>query len=799
VLNKSFFFTLFILISLSKIATSQTTVVSGKIVEKFSGKPLPFTHIIVNDNEQELLSDENGEFLINHSDSIKSLKFKQYLYRDFIYQVGNEGDSLKIELQKYSLFAFEDKSDLHATRILYNVLLARKKNDVETNTPHSFNTYNKLTIETNRLKDTKALLERNLKFLGIKLKPFSKDHHLFMIESVTEKRYYNDLNQKEDIVSSKVSGIDETSIYTISSLLLPGSIYKNYLSLATLSYLSPLNEKALSNYHFKILDTININNETTYLIKFTPSRKNTDALKGLLFVNTSGYSITNFVISPAYDSPPFEIIQSYAKHEGKWFPNVTWTNYLAKNYGRDNIRIEVSARTYRGNLQFRKDFGFSDFDDVILKYKKSANNQDEHYWEAIRREQFTEKDHNTYLFFDTIGSIKRFERYSRLGEGVYKGIIPVHVLNLQVGRFLSANEYEGFRIGAGAETNNLLSDRYSFGGYIGYGTRDQVVKYGLNGKWVVDKHLEFTLYSSIYNDLKESGGVNFSFDRTQFSTESLRKYRLTILDRVMGHSYEASIKPIRYLYLSTAINLEDLHPTYYYQYKEAYKSQYQFAEFKLGLKVAFGEQFIKSPQNKFDLPPKYPILWLEYKKGLNDVLFGDYDYNKWDLKLQYSLKKPGIGKQSIQITGGIAKGDLPYSKLYNMEGSWRTFSVVVHNSFESMQYNEFLSDKYFAIHFAQDLGKKLLFERPWIAPGIEILHNFGIGSLKNKEQHQGISFKTMEKGYFESGVFVYDLFTLRTLGLKTGVGTGIFARYGPYAKDKFIDNFVYKLGLSFNL
>jgi hypothetical protein len=797
--NKRFFLLFLILLSLAKVSISQITSVSGKVVEKFSKTPQPFTHIIVNENELELLSDEDGSFSIHHNKEIKTLKFKHYLYRDLNFKVENNSDSLTIELQKYTLFSFEDRSDLHTARIIYNALLARKKNDTETNTPHSFNTYNKLTVETNRLQDTKKMLEKNLKILGIKLKPFSKDHNLFMIESVTEKRYFNDLNQKEDIISSKVSGIDETSIYTISSLLLPGSIYKNYISLATLSYLSPLNEKALTNYHFKILDTVNINNENTYIIKFTPARKNTDALKGLLFINSSSYSVTNFVLSPAYDSPPFEIIQSYSKHEGKWFPNVTWTNYLAKNYGRDNIRINLSARTYRGNLLYRKDYSVFDFDDVILKYKKSANNQDEQYWEAIRREELTEKDKNTYSFFDTIGSIKRFERYSRLGEGVYNGIIPVRILNLQVGRFLSANEYEGFRIGAGVETNNLLSDRYAFGGYVGYGTRDQVLKYGVNGRFVMDKESEFTFYSSIYSDLKESGGVAFSFDRDQFSTESLRKYRLTILDRVMGHSYEASIKPIRYLYISTALNLEDLHPTYYYQYKEDFVSQYHFAEFKLGMKIAFGEQFIRSPQNKFGLPPKYPIFWLEYKKGLNDVFFGEYNYNKWDLKVQYSLKKPGLGKQSIQITGGVARGDLPYSKLYNMEGSWRTFSVVVHNSFESMRYNEFLSDKYLAIHFAQDLGKKVLFERPWIAPGVEILHSFGIGSLKNKEEHQGISFKTMEKGYFESGVFVYDLFTLRTLGLKTGIGTGIFARYGPYAKDKFIDNFVYKLGLSFNL
>lgn len=788
----------FLTASITYRAAGQVHTISGKVQETHTNNPLPFAHIIINNKEAEFFANADGEFRLEHSQPINTLLFKSYMHRPVTYDLSEKEDSIIINLNKYSLFEFEEKSDVGADKIIYNVLQRKRQNNSESNVSHSYTTYNKLVINTNKLEETKKLLEKNLKILGIKLKPFSKDHNLFMVESVTEKTYLNDLNQKENIISSKISGIDETSIYTISSILLPTSIYNDFIDITTFSFLGPLNKRTWSNYYFKVIDTAVVNGATTYILKFSPAKKHANTLKGLLYISADDYAVTHFIISPAYNSPPLEVSQSYSKHEGKWFPDVTRTEYVVKEYGRDNIRVNVVAKTFRSDLKWRKDLRIWDFNDVVLKYKKSANNENESYWQRFRKEELSLKDSNTYAFFDTIGSIKRFEKYSRLGEGVYSGIIPIQKYNLEVDKILSASEYEGLRIGVGGHTNNMFSDLYSLGGYIGYGTKDGQWKYGAMGKLILNKEREITLTSGYYKDLREAGGVDFSFDRNQFSTENLRLYRLRYLDKIIVHNYEGSIKPVRYVYFTAGLSFENITPTYLYSFREDLNKDYFFSEYKLGLKIAFGEKFIQSPQNKFLISSKYPIFWLEYRKGFKDLFVGEYDYHKWDAKLQYSFRKPGIGKQTFQINAGLAKGELPYFKLYNMHGSWRTFSVVIHNSFETMRYNEFLSDRYLAVHYAHDLGR-IRIRKPKLSPGLEVLHSFGVGDLKNKEEHKLLGFKTMEKGYLESGVYIYDILIIRALGLRTGLGTGVFVRYGPYSREKFVDNFLYKLGLSFNL
>ncbi|MDP3352755.1 MAG: hypothetical protein Q8S44_03330, partial [Flavobacteriaceae bacterium] len=67
------------------------------------------------------------------------------------------------------------------------------------------------------------------------------------------------------------------------------------------------------------------------------------------------------------------------------------------------------------------------------------------------------------------------------------------------------------------------------------------------------------------------------------------------------------------------------------------------------------------------------------------------------------------------------------------------------------------------------------------------------GNLSNKENHQLIQFNTMEKGYFESGMEMNNLFK--------GFGISSFYRYGPYHHQNISNNIAikvtYKLSLGF--
>jgi hypothetical protein len=71
----------------------------------------------------------------------------------------------------------------------------------------------------------------------------------------------------------------------------------------------------------------------------------------------------------------------------------------------------------------------------------------------------------------------------------------------------------------------------------------------------------------------------------------------------------------------------------------------------------------------------------------------------------------------------------------------------------------------------------------------------GIGSLNNINSHANFGIKIPENGYFESGFRLNNLINTNF----TGLGIGLFYRYGTYAHQKIEDNFYARmtLGISF--
>jgi hypothetical protein len=76
--------------------------------------------------------------------------------------------------------------------------------------------------------------------------------------------------------------------------------------------------------------------------------------------------------------------------------------------------------------------------------------------------------------------------------------------------------------------------------------------------------------------------------------------------------------------------------------------------------------------------------------------------------------------------------------------------------FQTMGMNEFLSDRYAAVYVRHNFAS-LLYKSEHFSPGISLVTNVGFGSLQHPERHRNIDFKTMEKGYYESGVLLNNL------------------------------------------
>lgn len=222
-------------------------------------------------------------------------------------------------------------------------------------------------------------------------------------------------------------------------------------------------------------------------------------------------------------------------------------------------------------------------------------------------------------------------------------------------------------------------------------------------------------------------------------------------------------------------------------------NQYGFTEAGVQFRFVYRENFMKSPLGMISLGTKYPIVWGNITQGFNNLLNGGYEYTKYDLKISKDFKIPLAGYSSIGALAGYVQGNVPYTLLYDGKGSYQQFDIknfplAVDNSFETMRINEFLSNRYVNLFYFHNF-QAFLFHSNHFKPELKLVFHAGWGSLANPENQFGITYKTMDKGYYEPGMEINNL-------LKTGflhIGIGGYYRCGPYAFSTPSDNLAIKL------
>jgi len=188
----------------------------------------------------------------------------------------------------------------------------------------------------------------------------------------------------------------------------------------------------------------------------------------------------------------------------------------------------------------------------------------------------------------------------------------------------------------------------------------------------------------------------------------------------------------------------------------------------------------------------YPKFTLQYTKSFTNILNGDFSFSKLDFRTIQVFKYKNESFTQIVLTSGIANGEIPITHVYhafpnnvNKETILNRFSVAGTNSFETMYFNEFFSDRFTTLQLKHNLNPFNI--SPWFKPQLVLITRFAIGNLDNIQRHENISFNTLEKGYLESGFEINKLVF--------GFGLSFAYRYGAYHLPKFEDNIAFKIYL----
>lgn len=774
--------------------------VHGYARDAATGKPLPFPKIDVEGGSQ-YLGDMEGHFsvLIPRSPCRVVVSVYQYLEAELDIR---EEDSIRARLYFAHPFTFQTITTGPARMVVRQLRRTRRSIDPDRERNFSYDSYNKIVITTQYVSALKVRLEGLVRLLtGTRLTDFSSGHHIFLMESASRRQFRSPFRQRETVVASRVSGINKPPPLSLVSGFEPLSIFEPFLRIGPSRYISPLAGRPGKRYVFFITDSIRTDSQMIYVVKVNPSSyRNKDLLQGFLYVSSRPFGVMAFHVWPAFEEESsFSLMQSCrVLPSGRWFPSVIKTTYQTSRLGSVKIPITASSKTYIFNRAALPPGDSVRFDEVVFDFQEKGFQAGADIPGELRREPLSGHDLNTYRYYERMGSLRAVDRYLSMGQKLANARFPLGKVDLVFRRAITVNDREGLRLGLGIQTTERLSARHLGGGYAAYGLRDKRWKFGLNYEWRFDPSHTFWVHAR--RDLTEPGIFPISFNKAQYSTENLRTLRIFRFDA--AEEAEAGLDRRWRPNLQSRVSVVAGTREYLYRYSFSPRPEdkkFDLHEIRVALHWSPGEQFARFGTERFSLGSRYPAFWIQAGQGIGAGFSPySYSYTRWEAKMQWTRKILGLGESGIQVLAGLIQGRVPYPLLFSSRASYRDFSLLSFNSFETMRYNEFLQDRYLAVFFSHKFSRMQISTLPF-RPYFILLHNMGWASLREPGLHSGIEFQQMPAGFYESGLFLQDLFVIPLSGINLGIGAGIIGRYGPYALNGTLNNLAFKFSTNLAL
>jgi hypothetical protein len=803
---------LFSLFAIVDKLSAQNLILQGHILDE-GGKhePLPFVSVMLRSRHTGVLADLDGKWKISNVSADDTLQFTYVGYiskkipvsildlnsKDLIIYMREKA----INMKEVVILPTENP----AHRIMRKVLENKKLNDWQKIHAFTYSSYNKFYV-TSLPKDTEDKVPDNVDFsIGSdsEARALFDKQYLFLTESVVETKYMAPEKLHDKVVASRVSGFKDPSLSLLASQYNTFDIYKNLETVGSTNYLSPIADGAIKKYLYLIQDTLYPGNgDTVFVISYRPRRGTLfDGFKGLLYINTKQWAVQNVIARPVGSKQTFslKISQEFEWMDNKhWFPKKINADYTFFSIKGTNSNLTGVGRSYLKDINLDADLKKREFTAVQVEIDPHAGDKDSTFWNKERVGTFGEKERTTYHVIDSVGKATKLDKKLKYFNALRTGRLGVGPIDIDLNRIIRFNNYEGFRLGAGAYTNDRVSRYFSVGGYGAYGFKDKALKYGtsLDIKPVPG---EFFMFGGSYSkDVDWFGEQYFALDRKATPYE---KYRfLNANNMVTDEQRSAYVRWRMLYYLQTKVSFSqtNTHVNSAYVFvndDNGPSNDFHFTEASVAFRYAFREKLVQTLGQTFTLPTHYPILWLQYTRGLNGVAGGEYAYDKLDAKVEKSITLKLYGTSTFQLTGGKVWGNVPLFKEYMAKANFnKSYFIVSQNDFETMRINEFFNSQYVALFYTHSF-EKLLFKTKKSRPILALHENIGFGSMANPAQHLNVAYKTMDKGYYESGVTVDNIYST---GL-TSLGVALFYRYGPYAFDNYKDNFAVKLSLSYIL
>jgi len=788
---------LLILLFITSAILGQTKV-GGKVLDEFND-PIAFANVIFKNSKEGVITDENGNFYFESKENYSTLVISFIGYEPVeiplkpglnkgIVAVLKEGVTLK-EVVVYT--GKTSKKNNPAIDILRKIWERRRKNGLKMFDQYQYEKYEKVEFDMNSI-DSAFMANKVFKGLEFVFEQMDTSRitgkaflPIFINEELSEVYGDNVNNRKKEVLkANKNSGLGTSNGVNafIKDLYADYDIYDNYLKFFDKDFVSPLSRTGINVYNYVLSDSTFIDNKWCYNITYYPRRKGELTFKGDFWVNDSTWAIKKINLEANKSANINWVKEIYIEQEFDVLNDSVFLlkrDYMMSDFSfskkEESKGVYGKRSTLFKNHQFNIPKDNSFYKEEVNYYDKKAFNQTDEFWEANRFEKLNENEAGIYNLLDTLMTVPKFKRVYDLVTILGSGYVQVG--NIDIGPLFSTfgyNDVEGQRLRFGGRTYFGTNDPWRIQAYTAYGFKDNKFKYGISGKWLVNKKNRLIISGGNRRDVEQIGvsltTSNDVLGRSFASSSFFSSGTNNKLTNVNLTNFGIAIEPVKNLVFQTNFSyrtLESASNEFSLDYftdatYTTTKGSVKQSEINLVGEFTPKRRTIGYGVERQDVDDNYARLFLSYSQGFKGVLKSDFDYQKVQFYYRQPVLVGGFGRLFTTLELGKTFGQVPLGLLGVVPGNQSYF--VIDNTYNLLNYYDFVADEYASLHFEHHFNGRLFSRIPLFRKlnwreivGIKTV--YGTVSDENRQINaSGLNYQAPDKVYWEYHAGIGNIF-----------------------------------------
>ena len=762
------FLLLFFLIPLPTAA--QETVVVGQVMNMKDKSPIPFVNITFKNSQTVTQSNEEGYFMIRTNDKQTTLEFTSIGYKKREIRI-KPGQSVGIQvemLEENTLLqeVFIVPGTNPAMEIMKKVRLLKNVNDISRQPGIKTISTEQNLVLLNKInqRSTNRRIFDQLK----KGKISGSDSSLVIPLYMAEKKYQITATAKKEL-SNKIFAspepVEKIMKKLVGELDTELNFYNNVVTVYGKGMISPLSNIGTAFYDYYLADSIKTANGKQYEIHFRSKNTKNLAFDGKLLIDSLTFGLTQIEAElPSKANINFihnlRITQKYVP--------VSTNRWMRQS---EEMALNMSYALLIDSLHPNPE--------IFIKRTATFHSTDSN---EPQTSSFAESNYNQTTLDEKLSELNNTPllRTAKWIAGiVFTGSIPVGKIDIgRIEQIMRITDIEGFRLNFPFHTNEKLWKNVSLGGLVGYGFKNETVKYSGMAQYKFQGEKRRILSVGYTDDFRR---IDYNYNDFMYYENPLVTGDEDISGSILSFKSVGKIS-LRKEYCLSFSN--DWNPGIESNLYVRSNQLYANPDMPMAIGGAQAADYLKqqsvtvSTRFSFDERTYDNHMQRIYVSNNKPVIYGIVEAGKYQLgdnsgrygKIMGAVKQFvqfDFGLLNYKADAGIILGNVPYPILGIPPGS--ESGGYGFYQFNLMNYREYATDKYIDLHSELMLNGLLMNQIPLIKVlNLREMFSFKMayGGLSDSHKLQldyPADMNTFSKPYMEIGVGLTNILHIFTL------------------------------------